>query len=162
MSFTSDSLRKDVIGTLPGPDGNPSTAVQVQTYDTMLMPGHNPSGIDTSYYRKLGSSLEVYNEYQSTWILVHRYPLTIGAAWLVTPQFDSLYWDSVRIVAQETVIVPAGTFYDCVKLKDWNNWWSDYQHYTWLAPNVGLVKESTAVAPIAYGVRTLRSYRIAH
>ena len=78
--------------------------------------------------------------------------MRIGDSWGYSTNSFTLTYNFVGL---ETITVPAGTFYDCLKIKadviDTDNNPGSYTTYFWYAKNVGLIKvERTNEAPIGH------------
>lgn len=90
------------------------------------------------------------------------FPLQVGNKW-----FTSVSWgDTTKVLSQEDIIVPAGTFHDTYKLSKIVGY--EYETYTqdsiWLTPNIGMTRRfqnefRTAPVP-GNGIWELTSYNL--
>jgi len=161
-SFNGDPrgfLEVRVIKKLILPDGRSATSY---TYSY-------PEFTDTIYKVFNGEILEEYKRYPGTTdklytVMRYIFPMEKGMKWAITP---SIYSDSVVVVADTAITVPAGSFEHVAQLGFVpthlvGNYWNQ-SHY-WFSPHVGIVRMEHAVYNMGYdeyyGVYDLMEFRL--
>jgi hypothetical protein len=96
-----------------------------------------------------------YDPYEDEWLLEYVVPFVLGNKWeehtlVSTDPVTYLVHTERKVTGREHITVPAGTFVDCIKLREKITWtatdlqYADSSFYyvkdCWCAPNIGILK----------------------
>jgi hypothetical protein len=107
-----------------------TTTAFLQTVQIARRETHAPGSVSTSESLFKVSALAVY-------VVKNMSGTDVLAAAFVFPLFVGSDSGASTVLALEDVTVPAGSFINCFKLRSTDG---GYTYYSWLAPNVGMVK----------------------
>lgn len=123
-------------GTLP--DGRP-VSTWVYSY---------PNFTDTIYKISSDTSLEEYTVFPATAgnnypLMRYVFPLKPGMKWIIAP-----FADSINVVSEITVMVPAGSFAHSMQLnfiatRHIGNYWNNSRY--WFSPHIGIIRMENVV-----------------